>query len=58
MAPSTVQPVALLPPAKLTLVALSAPGPMFMVLPAPNALTVVALVSKTLRVPVAVVAKV
>jgi hypothetical protein len=58
VAPSTVQPVAALPPARLTLVAVFDPGPILTVLAAPNALTVAALVLKTFNVPVADVERV
>jgi hypothetical protein len=53
VAPSTVQPVAALPPARFTEVAVAPPGPMLIADPAPKALTVVALVLKTFKVPVA-----
>ena len=53
VAPSTVQPVAADPPAILTEVALLPPGPRLIVVAAPNALTVVALVLKRLSIPVA-----
>ena len=53
VAPSTVQPVADEPPARLTDVALLPPGPRLIVVPAPNALTVVALVFIRFSVPVA-----
>jgi hypothetical protein len=58
VAPSTVHPVAALPPARLIDVALLLPGPMLTVVPAPNALTVVALVLNTFKVPVAEVERV
>jgi len=53
VAPSTVQPVAADPPARLIDVALHPPGPRLIVVPAPNALTVVALVFIRFSVPVA-----
>jgi hypothetical protein len=58
VAPSTVHPVAPAPPAIFTEVAVDPPGPMLIVDPAPNALTVVALVLKSVRVPVAEVERV
>ena len=58
VAPSTVQPVAPDPPARLINVALFDPGPISIVVAAPKALTSVALVLKTLSVPVADVPKV
>jgi len=53
--PSTVQPVCDDPPARLSDVAVLLPGPILIVDPAPNALTVVALLLKRFNVPVAVV---
>ena len=53
VAPSTVQPVAVDPPAIFTDVALLLPGPKLIVVAAPSALTVVALVLNRLSVPVA-----
>ena len=53
VAPSTVQPVAVDPPAMLTEVALLPPGPRFMVVAVPSALTVVALLLKRFSIPVA-----
>ena len=50
VAPSTVQPVAPDPPAKLTAVAVVDPGPMFKVLAAPAKLTVVAVALTRLKV--------
>lgn len=58
VAPSTVHPVSADPPAILTEVALVDAGPMLIDVPAPKALTVVALVLNRLRVPVADVARV
>src|SRR5690242_14240304 len=55
VAPSTVQPVAPEPPARFTLVAVAAPGPMLMVVAAPKRLPVRAFVLKREAVPVEVV---
>ncbi len=53
VAPSTVQPVCDDPPARLTDVAVFDPGPILTDVPAPKALTVVALALKRFSVPVA-----
>src|SRR5512137_1096159 len=53
VAPSTVQPVCEDPPARLMLVGLLLPGPRFIVVAVPKALTVVTLLLKRFKVPVA-----
>ncbi len=53
VAPSTVQPVSVDPPARLTDVAVLDPGPMLIVPAVENSLTVVTLVLKRFNVPVA-----
>ncbi len=58
VAPSRVHPVADDPPARCMDVAVFEPGPMDIVPPAPKALTTLALVLKTLTVPVAKVDRV
>jgi hypothetical protein len=58
VAPSTVQPVSSCPPAKLMVVAVSSPGPMFKAEAEPAKFRVEALVLKRLTVPVTEVAKV